>query len=92
LVAAGVTVENSETAATARKIFAEIKTEPFGTWEFQSIFVTAVNNGSESWVDSMEKTILVCKAAGVKVPGRFYSIKRVLEKLDAENSFRKRLL
>jgi len=90
LVAAGVTVQTPEAAAAVQQVFAEIETEPFGPWDFQSIFANAVKNGAKSWVDAMERTIQVCKASGVQVPGRFYSIKHVLEKLDAEQSFKKR--
>jgi hypothetical protein len=81
--------EEATTTAEIKSAFDGIQTEPFGPWDFQGIFAHACHNGARSWVDAMERTIQQCKAEGIKVPGRFYKIKHVLEQLDAEQSFKK---
>lgn len=79
-----------ETATAAIKsVFDVLQTNPFGSRAFQEAFVAESKNGAKSWVDVMEHTIQACKAKKVVIPRRFYTIKHVLEKLDAEQSFKR---
>lgn len=67
-----------------RHAFEEIRTEPFGSREFQEIFADIAARDAPSGSDAMERTIQCCRAAGVTVPGRFFKLKHVIEKLDSE--------
>jgi hypothetical protein len=81
-----------ETAAAVKSVFDILQTNPFGSPAFQEIFVAQSKNGAKSWVDVMEHTIQECRSRKVGIPGRFYKIKHVLEKLDAEQSFKRKPL
>jgi hypothetical protein len=81
-----------ETAAAVKSVFDILQTNPFGSRAFQEIFVAQSKNGAKSWVDVMEHTIQECRSRKVGIPGRFYKIKHVLEKLDAEQSFKRKPL
>ena len=78
-----------EAAAALKSVFDILQTNPFGSRAFQEIFVAQSKNGAKSWVDVMEHTIQECRSRKVGIPGRFYKIKHVLEKLDAEQSFKR---
>ncbi len=85
-----VAAARSETASAAIKsVFDILQTNPFGSRQFQETYLAESNNGAKSWVDVMEHTIRACHANKVVIPRRFYTIKHVLEKLDAEQSFKR---
>lgn len=74
----------------AAAAFLALGCEPFGSEEFREIWTSAFEGhegGSAS--DTMERAISACNKRGIKVPPRFFAIKRQVEKVDAENSFRR---
>jgi uncharacterized protein YdaU (DUF1376 family) len=86
---AAAAVQESAAAAAIKSVFDVLQTNPFGSRAFQRTFVVESKNGAKSWVDVMEHTIQTCKARKILIPRRFYTIKHVLEKLDAEQSFKR---
>src|SRR6266852_479075 len=57
--------------------------QPFGAPEFQSIWTdeySQVQTNNPCWTDIMERAILRCQAADVKVPSLFFAHKREIEK------------
>lgn len=42
------------------------------------------------WTDTMEKAIQRCQKLKVTVPGRFFTIKREIEKVEVQNDYRKK--
>lgn len=72
-----------------RDSFESIRSEPFGSREFQNIFADIATRGAPSGSDAMERTIQCCKAAGLAVPGRFFKIKHALEKIESEQLYKR---
>jgi len=72
-----------------QEAFRAVEAEPFGGPTFQCIFARARVDyaGSGGFADVMETTIQKALQNGVKVPGRFYTIKRRVEDLEAKGSF-----
>jgi N-terminal phage replisome organiser (Phage_rep_org_N) len=67
--------------------FLAMKSQPFGTKKFQNIWAEEWIRPSEgSFSDSMETTIQRCKSLRIAVPGLFYSMKREIEKTEANAS------
>lgn len=64
--------------------FASMKCEPFGSVKFKSIWVEEwLSESQDGYSDAMERCIQRCKGLGVEVPGRFYTMKREVEKTEA---------
>ena len=83
-----VEVDSEEAVASA---FSTINSEPYGPKKFKEIWAmewTASGNG-RSFSDAMERTIQQCTAKKIKVPGRFYTHKHQIEKVEAEQSYKR---
>ena len=74
------------TAATA---FESFHCEPFGEKRFQTIWIEEWQNPAGGFADAMERTIQRCQSLKIKVPGRFFAHKREIEKVEAENSYKR---
>jgi hypothetical protein len=67
--------------------FSTINSEPFGPKKFQTIWAQEWSAGG-NFADAMERTIQRCSSSKVKVPGRFFSHKHEVEKVEAAQSYK----
>jgi hypothetical protein len=76
--------------STVIEAFNLLSNRPFGPKAFQQIWTRTAQSktDSESWSDTMERCIENCEAAGVKIPSKFYKIKRKAESAEVDNLFR----
>jgi len=73
-----------------RNAFAAMEAEPFGPKEFQSIVASVRQTYPGSTFSGfMEEAISLAKTAGLKVPAQFFKIKRRVEEVEAQQSFRR---
>lgn len=86
-------VEEEVEAAETVAAFAAISCAPFGSKRFQKEWVVSFQNQRDvprgTWADAMERTIAICKDLGVKIPGRFFAHKREIEKVEAEQAYKR---
>jgi hypothetical protein len=81
---------NSTTSAATIQAFKALECDPFGGVKFKEFWTVAHQNyANGSWVDTMEQVIEKCQANRVSVPPRFFHLKRRIEKIEAEQAFRK---
>jgi hypothetical protein len=45
------------------------------------------NGEPSSFVEAMEDSIQICNADGIKVPRKFFDLKRAIEKLEVDRCF-----
>jgi hypothetical protein len=73
--------------------FESIRVKPFGARSFQEGWRNAyegiADSNPSSFVEAMEETIQTCIARRVKVPRKFFELKRAIEKMEVEVSFRR---
>jgi hypothetical protein len=70
--------------------FATMNCEPYGPEEFQDVWLQEQSSpGAHSFVDAMERTAQRCEELKVKVPGRFFAHKREIEKLEAQQNYKR---
>jgi hypothetical protein len=81
--------EDKEAEATT-SAFAAISCKPFGGPKFKEFWTNEyLNHDGGSWADAMERVAEKCQANRVKVPGRFFAHKREIEKLEAEQTYKR---
>lgn len=85
--------QRRDVAATVAA-FRAINCAPFGGTKFKEFWTIEYenHNGKDSWADAMEHVIEKCQANRVKVPGRFFAHKREIEKVEAEQTYKKQNL
>jgi hypothetical protein len=92
---AAVAPGGADTASAGRifTAFKSIGVTPFGAKPFQEEWAKAyeeiADDRPSSFVAAMEATIQTCNALGAKVPGKFFGLKRAIEKMEVEVCFRK---
>jgi hypothetical protein len=71
--------------------FESLTVKPFGSKAFQEKWSDRqqqIPNGEpSSFVEAMEDSIQICNANGIKVPRKFFDLKRAIEKLEVERCF-----
>jgi hypothetical protein len=76
-----------------RDAFQLIGCEPFGSQTFQLLweYEAEHHDGKSSWADAMERVIQQCQKEKpkIKVPGRFYAHKKEVEKIEAQQTYKK---
>ena len=86
LLITGISVTHEQ----IREAFEQLRSEPFGPSDFQKLFADIMFNGKcPSLTDAMERTIQAANAAGFQVPGRFFTIKHEVEKIETPLAYRK---
>jgi hypothetical protein len=85
-----VEVEEEGEAEATVAAFAAISCKPFGGAKFKEFWTNEyLNHKSGSWADAMEHVAELCQANRVKVPGRFFAHKREIEKVEAEQAYKR---
>jgi N-terminal phage replisome organiser (Phage_rep_org_N) len=69
------------------RAFEAMKSQPFGPKRFQEIWYEEwIKPGDESFADAMESCIQRCKTLRITIPGKFYELKREVERTEAANA------
>lgn len=72
------------TPETITRAFGAMKCEPFGSKAFQALWAEEWSSPSaDGFSDSMERCIQRAKSLRIEVPGRFFQMKREVEKTEA---------
>ncbi|HXP68640.1 MAG TPA: hypothetical protein VOA88_05105 [Candidatus Dormibacteraeota bacterium] len=82
-------IATSRAVVEAFKIF-DKKQKPFGPPAFQQIWTQqteTLNGNPDKWSDFMEVVAEACQEANVKVPGKFFRIKRHIEEREVDHTF-----
>lgn len=83
-------VEEEVEAAETVAAFAAISCEPFGSKPFKTCWTAEYRRyKGGSWADAMERVIKWCAVNQVRVPGRFFAHKREIEKVEAEQAYKR---
>jgi hypothetical protein len=85
-------VEKRQRQQTAvASAFQVMNCEPYGDKRFQTIWAEEWSTpGENTFADVMERAIQRCRSLRVKVPGRFFAHKREIEKVEAEQHYKKK--
>jgi hypothetical protein len=86
---------SAATVSSVPHAFKVMNCEPYGSRLFQLIWAeewSLPEASGGTFADSMERAIQRCKSLRIKIPGRFYAHKREIEKVEAENNYKKRNL
>src|SRR5262249_493458 len=81
--------EKSTTNTTAAAAFSALQLDqPFGSKAFQSAWCRAYDSmNGHGFADAMEKCIEDCQGRKIKIPGRWFTVKREVEKLEAKSMY-----
>jgi hypothetical protein len=83
--------EKRRDSAATVAAFNSFECQPFGGPKFKQIWTQEYENHKDgtAWADTMERAIEICQSNRIKVPGRFFAHKREIEKVEAENAYKR---
>lgn len=73
--------------------FQSMQVKPFGPQSFQQAWTAKYelipDNNPSSFVEAMESTIQICVSNEIKVPSKFFDLKRAIEKIEVKHCFQR---